>query len=72
MTTQDLFSLEGQAAIVTGGAGWIGSQITEALATAGARVFVADISAEAVSACVAAVLAGALEASPGFSSAASS
>lgn len=52
MKTHDLFSLEGQAAIVTGGAGWIGSQITEALAAAGARVFVADISAEAVSACV--------------------
>lgn len=52
MTTQDLFSLQGQVAIVTGGAGWIGSQISEALAEAGAQVFVADISSEAVTRCV--------------------
>jgi NAD(P)-dependent dehydrogenase (short-subunit alcohol dehydrogenase family) len=52
MNTNELFSLGGQVAIVTGGAGWIGSHISEALAEAGARVFVADINQDAVSQCV--------------------
>ena len=39
--------LEGQVAIVTGGAGFIGRAITAALAVRGARVFTADlVSAE--------------------------
>jgi gluconate 5-dehydrogenase len=38
----DVFSLDGRAALVAGGAGAIGSAIAEALASAGARVAVAD------------------------------
>lgn len=52
MVPLEMFSLNGQAALVTGGAGWIGSAICEALAQAGARVFVADIDAESVATCV--------------------
>lgn len=52
MKNQEMFSLEGQSALVTGGAGWIGASICEALAEAGARVCVADIDAASVENCV--------------------
>ncbi|NGO66623.1 SDR family oxidoreductase [Rhizobium daejeonense] len=41
-----LFSLEGKTALIAGGAGAIGSAISEAFAKAGARVIVHDLSAE--------------------------
>lgn len=44
---QQLFDLSGKAAIVTGGAGFLGQQFTEALAEAGADVVVADIQGQA-------------------------
>lgn len=43
-----LFNLSGKVAIVTGGAGWLGSAISEALAEAGAAVVIVDNNAEAV------------------------
>ncbi|MFD0714193.1 SDR family oxidoreductase [Paenibacillus sp. GCM10027626] len=42
---QQLFSLEGCVAIVTGGAGYLGSAIVEGMLAYGAKVAVADISA---------------------------
>lgn len=45
-----LFSLEGKTALVAGGAGAIGRVIAEALAKAGARVIVHDLSAERLAA----------------------
>ncbi len=44
---QELFDLSGRTAIVTGGAGFLGQQFTEALAEAGADVVVADIEGQA-------------------------
>lgn len=41
-----LFSLEGQTALIAGGAGAIGSAISEAFAKAGARVLVHDLSSD--------------------------
>jgi len=49
---QSLFNLEGRAAIVTGGAGWLGQSICEALAEMGARVAVVDMDAERLEAYV--------------------
>jgi|GEM_PF-4849877 len=43
---ENLFSLKGQTALVTGGAGMFGRQIVEALADAGARVFVGSRNQE--------------------------
>ncbi len=52
MNTNELFSLKNQVAVVTGGAGWIGSHISEALAEAGAHVYVADINEPNVTTCL--------------------
>jgi NAD(P)-dependent dehydrogenase (short-subunit alcohol dehydrogenase family) len=46
-TLQDLFSLEGRTALVTGGATGIGRVCAEALLSAGARVLIASRKAEA-------------------------
>ena len=42
MNVLESFSLKGKTALVTGGAGLFGRQITEALAEAGAQTFIAD------------------------------
>ena len=44
--TDDLFSLEGRTAVVTGGAGQLGSEIVRGLEARGARVAVFDVAAE--------------------------
>ncbi len=49
-TIQELFDLTGRTAIVTGGAGFLGQQFTEALIEAGADVVVADIDGGAADA----------------------
>ncbi len=41
---QELFDLTGRVAIVTGGAGFLGQQFSEALTEAGASIVVADIN----------------------------
>ena len=43
-TIMDKFSLEGRTALVTGGAGLLGRQFTQALGEAGAKVVVADLN----------------------------
>ena len=48
--TDELFSLKGKVAIITGGAGWLGAAMTEALAQAGAAVVVAEVDAPATEA----------------------
>ena len=52
MNLQQIFSLQGRTALITGGAGWLGSAMSGALAEAGARVAIVDIRPEAVKACV--------------------
>jgi len=47
MKVLDRFNLSGKTALVTGGSGLFGRQITEALAQAGARTFIASRQAEA-------------------------
>jgi len=45
---RELFDLSGKVALVTGGAGWLGTAISEALAQAGAEVAIVDYNADAV------------------------
>jgi NAD(P)-dependent dehydrogenase (short-subunit alcohol dehydrogenase family) len=42
----DLFRLDGQVAIVTGGLGWLGTQYARALSSAGASVALLDVAAQ--------------------------
>jgi NAD(P)-dependent dehydrogenase (short-subunit alcohol dehydrogenase family) len=49
----DKFRMDGQAAVVTGGAGLLGKEFSKSLAQAGAGVIVADLNAEAAEAAAA-------------------
>lgn len=49
---KDLFDLSGKVAVVTGGAGWLGSEFSEALGQAGAKIVVVDYNAESLEAMV--------------------
>ena len=51
----DKFKLDGKTAIVTGGAGGIGSCIARALADAGADICVADLGQDRIDAAIASV-----------------
>ena len=61
------FSLDGKVAFVSGGAGAIGSALAQALATAGARVAICDLSADRTEAAAAKIAAAGCEviAAPG-------
>ena len=56
MQTNDRFSLAGQVAVITGGAGGIGSAIATGYADAGATVIVAGLSAQSCAAVAAAIV----------------
>lgn len=45
---KDLFDLSGKVAVVTGGAGWLGTSMSEALAQLGAKVVILDYSQDAI------------------------
>jgi NAD(P)-dependent dehydrogenase (short-subunit alcohol dehydrogenase family) len=45
---QELFSLKNKVAVVTGGAGWLGSAMTRSLAEAGALVVALDINPQSL------------------------
>lgn len=45
---KELFDITGKVAIITGGAGWLGSAMSESLAQAGAKVVIVDYNGEAV------------------------
>ena len=47
---KDLFSLCGKVAVVTGGAGWLGTSMSEGLAELGAKVVIVDYSQTAIDA----------------------
>ena len=55
MQLAECFSLSGQAAVVTGGAGVLGGMIAEGLAAAGARVAIADVAMDRAEEAVAAI-----------------
>jgi len=46
---QELMSLKGRVALITGGAGHIGSALAEALAEIGADIVILDVSLESCS-----------------------
>ena len=47
MYLQDLFSIEGQAAVVIGGAGVLGFALAKGLGSAGANIVIADLKDDA-------------------------
>ncbi len=49
-TILDKFRMDGQSAVITGGAGLLGKEFCKSLAQAGAGVVVADLNAEAAEA----------------------
>lgn len=53
MELPELFRLDGRTAVVTGGAGLLGTEFSRTLATAGASVVVADLDAQAAQSVVA-------------------
>ncbi len=61
MSVIDSFRLDGKVALVSGGAGLYGRQIVEALAEAGAKVYVASRGREALDKCVAGWKRGGLD-----------
>ena len=59
----ELFSLKGKVALITGGGGWLGTAMTEALAEAGAAVVIAEINPEAAQRAVSSMIAQRLDVS---------